>query len=150
MNEYVPGEPRVRVISGSEERTLRSILREIGGGVTEFVDTRVQMAKSELRETLGAVKAAIPLAVTAVALIITGLLLLTLALVSAITAVFAGSPYAWFYAFLIVGFCWVAFGALAAFFAMNQFRGRGRFPKRTMEVLKADKAWLQNEARGNV
>jgi len=148
MNEYAPRE--IHVISGNEERSLRNILREIGGGVTEFVDTRVQMAKSELRETLGAVRAAIPLAVAAAAFIVTGLLLLTLALVSVITAVFAGSPYAWFYAFLIVGFCWVAFGAIAAFFVVNQFRGRGRFPKRTMEVLKADKAWLQNEARGHV
>lgn len=150
MNEYVPSEPRVRVMSGNEERTLRNILREIGDEVTEFVDTRVQMAKSELRETLGAAKGAIPLAVIAVALVVTGLLLLTLALVSVITAAFAGSPYAWFYAFLIVGLCWVAIGAVTAFFAVNQFRGRGRFPKRTMEVLKADKAWLQNEARGNV
>lgn len=148
MNEYAPRE--IHVISGNEERSLRNILREIGGGVSEFVDTRVKMAKSELRETLAALKTAIPLAVLAAALIVTGLLLLTLAVVSAITAVFAGSPYAWFYAFLIVGFCWVAFGAIAAFFVVNQFRGRGRFPKRTMEVLKADKAWLQNEARGHV
>ena len=148
MNDYARRE--IHVISGDEERSLRNILREIGGGVTEFVDTRVQMAKSELRETMGAVKTAIPLAVMAVALIITGLLLLTMALVSVITASFAGSPYAWFYAFLIVGICWVAFGGLTAFFVVNHFHGRGRFPKRTMEVLKADKAWLQNEARGHV
>ena len=148
MNEYAPRE--IHVISGNEERSLRNILREIGDGVTEFLDTRVQMAKSELRETLGAVKAAIPLAIAAAALLVLGLLLLTLALVSVIMAVFAGSPYAWFYGFLIVGFCWVAFGAIAAFFVVNQFRGRGRFPKRTMEVLKADKTWLQNEARGHV
>jgi len=147
MNEHFPSE--TRVMSGNEERTLRNILREIGGGVTEFVDTRVQMAKSELRETLGAVRAAIPLAVAAAAFIVTGLLLLTLALVSVITAVFAGSPYAWFYAFLIVGSCWVAFGAVTAFFAVNQLRGR-RFPQRTIQVLKADKAWLQHEARGHV
>ena len=148
MNEYGPRE--IHVISGDEERSLRNILREIGGGVTEFVDTRVKMAKSELRETLGALKAAIPLAIVAAALFVLGLLLLTLALVSVIMAAFAGSPFAWFYGFLIVGFCWVAFGAVTAFFVVNQFRGRGRFPKRTVEVLKADKAWLQNEARGHV
>ena len=147
MNEHFPSE--TRVMSGNEERTLRNILREIGAGVTEFVETRVQMAKSELRETVGALKAAIPLAVIAVALVVTGLLLLTLALVSLTASAFAGSPYAWFYAFLIVGFCWVAFGAVTAFFAVNQLRGR-RFPKRTIEVLKADKVWLQNEARGHV
>jgi uncharacterized membrane protein YqjE len=148
MNEYGPRE--IHVVSDNEERSLRNILREIGAGVTEFLDTRVQMAKSELRETLGALKAAIPLAIVAAALLVLGLLLLTLALVSAIMAAFTGSPFAWFYGFLIVGFCWVAFGAVTAFFVVNQFRGRGRFPKRTIEVLKADKAWLQNEARGHV
>lgn len=148
MIEHFPSD--ARVISHNQERTLRNILREIGAGVTEFLDTRVQMAKSEFRETLGAVKTAIPLAVMAAALVVTGLLLLTVALVSLIAGAFAGSPYAWFYGFLIVGFCWVAFGAVTAFFVVNEFRGRGRFPKRTMEVLKADKAWLQHEARGNV
>src|SRR5215469_5443419 len=137
MNEHFPSE--TRVMSGNEERTLRNILREIGGGLTEFVDTRVQMAKSELRETLGAVKTAVPLAVMALALVVTGLLLLTLALVSLTASAFAGSPYAWFYAFLIVGSCWVALGAVTAFFAVNQLRGR-RFPQRTIQVLKADKA----------
>lgn len=148
MIEHFPSD--ARVINHNQERTLRNILREIGAGVTEFLDTRVQMAKSEFRETLGAVKTAIPLAVMAAALVVTGLLLLTVALVSLIAGAFAGSPYAWFYGFLIVGFCWVAFGAVTAFFVVNEFRGRGRFPKRTMEVLKADKAWLQHEARGNV
>jgi len=154
MNEHFPREVRVisesRVIHDNQERTLRNILREIGAGLTEFLDTRVQMAKSELRETLGAVKTAIPLAVMAAALFVTGLLLLTVALVSVIAAAFAGNPFAWFYGFLIVGLCWVAFGGVTAFFVVNEFRGRGRFPKRTIEVLKADKAWLQNEARGNV
>jgi uncharacterized membrane protein YqjE len=150
MNEHIETENRVISGNGNQERTLRNILREIGNALTEFLDTRVKMAKSELRETAGAVKTAIPLAVVAVALFVTGLLLLTLALVSLTAAAFAGSTYAWFYGFLIVGFCWVAFGAVTAFFVVNQFRGRGRFPKRTIEVLKADKVWLQKEARGNV
>jgi len=146
MNEHVESE--TRVFGGNHERTLRNILREIGSQLSEFLDTRVQMAKSEFRETLGAVKTAIPLAVLAVALLVTGLLLLTLSLVSLAASAFAGSTYAWFYAFLIVGVCVVAFGALSAFFVANQFRGRGHFPKRTIEVLKADKTWLQNQARG--
>ena len=148
MNEHV--ESQTGVSSGNHERTLTNLLREIGSQLSEFLDTRVQMAKSELRETLGLVKTAIPLAVGAAALIVTGLLLLTLALVSLAASAFAGSTYAWFYGFLIVGVCWLAFGAMIAYFVVNQFRGRRRFPQRTIEVLKADKTWLQNEARGNV
>jgi uncharacterized membrane protein YqjE len=136
--------------SANHERSLRNILRDIGGEVSEFLDTRLEMAKAEFRETASAVKTAIPLAILAGGLFVTGLLLLTLALVSVTASAFAGSPYAWFYAFLIVGFCWIAFGAVAGFFAINQFRGSGRFPKRTIEVLKADKAWLQSEARGQI
>jgi uncharacterized membrane protein YqjE len=148
MNEHVESE--TRVIGGNQERTLRNILREIGSQLGELLDTRVQMAKSELRETLGAVKTAIPLALLAAVVLVIGLLLLTLALVSLAASAFAGSTYAWFYAFLIVGFCVVAFGGLTAFFVVNQFRAGGHFPKRTMEVLKADKTWLQNQARGHL
>jgi Putative Actinobacterial Holin-X, holin superfamily III len=63
---------------------------------------------------------------------------------------FSGNPYGWFYSFLIVGFVWFAIGGMAAFFAINRFRAHGFFPKRTVEVLKADKVWIQNELRGSV
>ena len=120
-------------------RSLGSIVTEIREELKDFLNTRVQMMKSEFHEALGAIRVALPLALVSLVLIGTGSLLLTAAVVTIVASAFAGSPYAWFFAFVIVGVLWIAIGAIAAFFAYNQIRSRARFPKRTVEVLKADK-----------
>ena len=151
MNDRVEGVQRtngevVRYRNGSE-RSLGSIIGEIKEELKEFVNTRVQMVKAELQETLSAARTALPLTLIALALFATGLLLLTMAAVVLVAFAFAGSALAWFYAAIIVAFVWMCLGAAAAWFAYNAFRSHSRFPRRTVQVLKADKAWLQTEAR---
>jgi uncharacterized membrane protein YqjE len=128
-------------------RSLGAILADIADELKEFLNTRVQMIKAELHETVTAVSVAIPLGLVALMLAGTGFLLLTAAVVALVAAAFAGNPYAWVFAFAIVGVVWIAFGGVAAFFAYNEFRSKSRFPKHTVEVLKADKIWLESEAR---
>jgi hypothetical protein len=96
---------------------------------------------------MSAVSVALPLGLIALILGATALLLLTGAVVVLVASAFAGSAYAWFYAFVIVGVVWMAFAGTAAFFAYNEFRGKAKFPKHTVEVLKADKVWIESEAR---
>ena len=136
----------VRHRTGSE-RSLGSIIAEIKEEIKEFVSTRVQMVKAELQETMSAAKTALPLTLIALALFTTGFLLLTMAAVVLVAFAFAGSALAWFYAAIIVAFVWMCLGGAAAFFAYNALRSHSRFPQRTVQVLKADKAWLQTEAR---
>ena len=131
------------------DRSLGSIIAEIKEEVKDFVNTRVQVIRSEIQETVGAAKVALPLSFMALALFWIGLLLFTAAAVVLVASAFAGHVYAWFFATVIVGFLWICFGAIAAFFAYNAFRSRSRFPQRTVEVLKADKVWLQTEARSH-
>jgi uncharacterized membrane protein YqjE len=131
------------------DRSLGSIVAEIKGEFQEFFTTRVELAKTEFHEALGALKVALPLSVIAIALFWTGFLLFTVAAVVLVASAFAGHAYAWFVAPIIVGVLWICLGGIAAFFAYNVVRSRGRFPRRTVEVLKADKMWLQTEARSN-
>lgn len=131
----------------SNARSLGAILADIVEELQEFVNTRIQMVKSELHETISAVSVALPLGLLALILAATGFLLLTGAVVIIIAAGFAGHAYAWVYAFLIVGVLWIAFAGVAAFFAYNEFRSKAKFPKHTVEVLKADKVWIESEAR---
>lgn len=128
-------------------RSLGAILADIVEELQEFVNTRIQMVKSELHETISAVSVALPLGLLALILAGTGFLLLTCAVVVIVAAAFAGHPYAWVYAFLIVGSIWIAFGGISVFFAYNEFRSKAKFPKHTVEVLKADKVWIESEAR---
>ena len=129
----------------NQERSLGEIVTEIKREVKEFLNTRLEMVRVEIHEAVRAGRIGLPLFVLALGLIAIASLMFTLALVALVASAFAGSPYAWFFAFAIVGILWTVAGAIAAFFAYNEFRGR--FPKRTMEVLKADKLWLQSEIR---
>ena len=49
---------------------------------------------------------------------------------------------------VILGIVWLVAGAILAFLVRNHLRTRGLVPKKTIEVLKRDKRWLQNEAKG--
>ena len=148
MNEIVDRGIADRSHKLNHDRTLAAITSEIKEEAASFVGTRVRMIKAELKESLGALKIGVPLAALALGLFAAAALLFTAAGVALVASAFTGNPYAWFFGFVIVGFLWAIFGATAAFFALGQFRGR--FPKRTMEVLKADKIWLQKEARSHL
>jgi uncharacterized membrane protein len=67
-----------------------------------------------------------------------------------VAVAFWGSPYAWFLGFLIVGVVWALIGGIAAFIAVREFRSQGLAPKKTIEVLKEDKIWLQSEAESRI
>jgi uncharacterized membrane protein YqjE len=128
-------------------RSLGDIIAEIRDQLKQLLQTRLEMFKAELRETLAGIRVAVPLILLGLAFFVTAFLLFSAAAVALVVSAFSGNPYAWFFGFIIVGFLWVIGGGIAAFFAYNEFRSTARFPKRTVEVLKADKDWLGSEAR---
>ena len=131
--------------AGNQHRSLGVIVAEIRDELRSFLETRVEMIRSELNETLGAARVGLPLILLALMLGAVGFLLLSVAVAVLVAGAFVGKPYAWFLGFLIVGILWILCAAISSFFAYNAFRKR--FPKRTLEVLKADKMWLQSEVR---
>ena len=134
----------------SQAPTLAGVVAEIKDETKEFVQTRVEMLKAELREKVATWKSGALLAGVGVLLLGTAYLLLTLALVGLVAVAFWGSPYAWFLAFLFVGAFWGIIGGILAFLAVREFRRQGIAPKKTLEVLREDKIWLQSEAGSQV
>jgi uncharacterized membrane protein YqjE len=130
-----------------EERSLAHIVAEIRDEVKEFVRTRVEMFRSELREAKSTLKVAIPFGATALVLIATAYALFTLAAVAAVAVAFQGNPYQWAISLLIVAVVWSIFGGICAMLALNELRRKGVFPKRTVETLRADKLWFESEVR---
>jgi len=129
-------------------RGLGEVIGEIREEAKEFFQTRVSMFVAEMREKLsnsknGAMYAAIALVFGAV-----GFLVLTLALAALVAAAFWGSAYGWFFGFLIIGLLWMVLAAMLGLAAFRQFRDLA--PKRTIEVLKEDKIWLQHGARNQI
>ena len=128
-------------------RTLAGVVAELKDELKEFISTRIQMLKSELRDKISSLKVAAPLGIIALVLLGTAYLLFTLMLVALVAVAFEGSSYQWFLSFLIVGVLWSIVGGMCALFAWREFRQQGLAPKKTMKVLKEDQVWLQTEAR---
>jgi uncharacterized membrane protein YqjE len=131
----------------SDERTLAEIVSEVRDELKDFVQTRVEMMRSEVRETVQAASRWLPLGVVAWVFLSTAYLLFTAAIVAAVSVAFVTNPYRWFLSFLAVALAWSAAGGIFAYLAWTQFRAQGTLLKKTLDVLKADKVWLQNEAR---
>lgn len=132
--------------SVENDRSFAEILATIREELREFVQTRMSLFKLELQEKLKTLKIAAPLAAIAGLLLATAYLLLTLALVALVAALFGKSPYHWVFGFLTVGVLWFILGGVAAFFAKREFAMKELLPKRTIEVLRGDKIWIQSEA----
>ena len=128
-------------------RRVSEILTQMKAEFAEFVQTRIAMLRTELRASLRLAKVALPLAGVAALLLGTAFLLFTGALVGLVLAAFPHSLYRWFFACLIVGFFWGILGVAAAYLAKREFQSKSIMPKRTLEVLKGDKLWIESEVR---
>jgi uncharacterized membrane protein YqjE len=128
-------------------RRVSEILTDMKAEFAEFVQTRIAMLRTELRDSVRRAKVAIPLMGVAALLLWTAFLLFTGALVGLVVAAFPHSLYRWFFACLLVGFFWGIIGAAAAYFALRELRSKSIMPKRTLQVLKGDKMWIESEVR---
>lgn len=136
--------------SAHGDRSLASMRAEIREELKSSVTTRIEMFQSELRETVAALKAGVPFAIGAAVMLGTAYLLLRLALVAPIVVASGANPDRWFFALLMVGGGWLVTASMAAYFAVRRFQEHGFFPRKTVEVWKADKAWIQTEIRGSI
>jgi len=123
-------------------KTLAAVVSEAKEDLIAFLDTRLQMLRSEIQEKLSALKLSVPMLVMAALLGWAGFMLLSIALVAAIA-----SAIGWGWAFLIVGVVYLLTAGTMGFIAHRELSQVGMAPKRTINVLKQDKAWLASEAR---
>jgi len=129
------------------EKSIGIILAETKAELKEFFDTRLQILRSELKAKINSLKQSLPLLLVAAVLLLAGWITLTFALVALIRAWFLPSPYSWMWAGLIVGCIYSVVGIAAGWLGYSEIKTVGVAPKRTLEVLKQDQAWIQNEAR---
>ena len=136
-------------VEGNGQRSLSAIVAELKFELKEFAETRVDMLKTELREKMAQWKIAGPLAGLGVLLVATAYLLFTLAVV-ALVAVLIGNAFQWVLALIAVGVVWAIVGILSLYAAKRRIRTNRLVPEKTIQVLKADKVWLQEEARHQI
>ncbi len=131
-------------------RSLGAILTEMKEELTEFTQTRLEMFQTEVRDKVQSLKVAVPLAALGALLLGTAYLLFTMAVVGLVVVFFRDNPYRWFFAFATVAVMWTLLGGIAGYFAKREFELSGVVPRKTIEVLKGDKLWIQAEAKNQI
>lgn len=120
-----------------------SLTRELISEIQQFVHTRGDLFKAEIKQKLPHLLTAAGMGLAGGLLLVTGYLFLALAVVVLIASAFPQNPYRWFFGFLILGIISVGFGAIGAFLAKSEFDQGTRPPEHTLTVLKGDKAWMR-------
>jgi VIT1/CCC1 family predicted Fe2+/Mn2+ transporter len=128
-------------------RNLSGIVSELKDEAKDFVQTRIDMLKSEMKDKVASLKVAAVLIAGAAFLGITAWFVLTAALIAVIAVAFLPSSFAYFFATIIVGVAYALIAAAIGAFAIRELKQRGLTPVRTIRVLKQDQIWIQNEAR---
>jgi uncharacterized membrane protein YqjE len=124
------------------ERSLQGTLQEIKNEIKDFVQTRFEIFKQEMQSKISAYKSALPMAIVGVLLLATAWFLITGAIVAAIQLALG-----WPLAFLIVGFGYFLIGAIVAWLAYKEVTSASMKPERTLQVLKQDQVWVEQEAK---
>ncbi len=126
-------------------RALAGVLNEVKEELKEFLDTRLQMLKSEMKQKIAMLRMVVPLLLLAAVLGAVGFLLLTIALVAAIATLIG-----WGWSFVVVGVFYSLVAGATAMLALREMKAEGLAPSRTLKVLKQDQIWLQNETRSQL
>jgi Putative Actinobacterial Holin-X, holin superfamily III len=132
------------------ERSVAGVLSEIKDELKEFLQTRMNMLKSEMKDKISTVKTAVPMIAAGLLFGLTAWFVLTAALISIVADAFYPNRFAYFFSFVIVGVAYALIGGISAAFAIRELRQSGLKPERTIRVLKEDQVWLQTEARNQV
>ena len=131
----------------NHEKSLGVVLSETKEEMKEFIETRLQILRAEINEKIKTWKYSLPLLLLAAGLLLIGWITLTFSLVALIRVFFLPNPFAWLWAGLIVAGLYLVAGLAVGWFAYSELLSVGVAPKRTMQVLKQDQVWIQNEAR---
>jgi len=129
-------------VTNGNGKTIAGVVNEAKDEFKDFLETRLQMLASEMKQKISVWRLALPMFLVAGAIGFMGFILLSFALVAAIA-----HAIGWGWAALVVGVLYSVSAGGIALLAYREIRAEGMTPVRTLQVLKMDKIWLENEAR---
>lgn len=125
----------------NSQYTFSLLLSELKNESVEFVRTRAQLFVSELRDKAGTSRKSALFAAAALIFAGVAFLLFTLSAVGLVAIAFWGSPFAFFWGFLIIGVLYLLLGAINSI--IGYYALTGLAPQKTIKVLRDDKSWVR-------
>jgi uncharacterized membrane protein YqjE len=132
-----------QITSEKNLHTFGLLLSELKTDLVEFVRTRVQLLLSELPDKTKRYKKTAGFAAVALICGSVAFLLFTAAAVALVAVAFWGSPFTFFWGFLIIGICYLLLGSITlivAYYGLDNLA-----PQKTIKVLQDDKTWVRAE-----
>jgi uncharacterized membrane protein YqjE len=125
-----------------ERSSISNTAAEISREILEFIQTRFHLLRSEIKENLGAWKMASLAIAVALLFLITTFVLVTGAL-TALVAAWLPTHYRWVLASFIIAVIYAGLGGGFAYYGLKRWREAPLVPKKTIDVLREDKQWLE-------
>jgi uncharacterized membrane protein YqjE len=126
------------------DKSLSQVLQEIKDDLKEFLTTRFEMLRAELKEKIGMIKVSLPMLAAATLMGLGAFFAFTYSLV-AVIAEFLDSKYAWFLGGLAVTVFYAIVASILAYLGYRELTAESLVPNRTIEVLKQDQLWIKDE-----
>ena len=130
----------------ADRPSISSTAAEVSREVIDFVQTRVRLLRSELKENVAAWKVAAAMGGIALVFLVTACLSLAVT-ITCLIAVFLPTLFRWVIASIVTPVIFGATGAFLAFSALKRLRQSPLTPKRTLDVLRDDKNWLEGRGK---
>jgi hypothetical protein len=128
---------------GRDDRSLGDLFADLARELGELVRQEAQLAKAELRQNASQAGRAIAALVVGGAIVYAGVLALLAAAILGLGQ--AGLP--WWLAALLVGVVVVVIGAVVTARARAALQTTALAPQQTIETLKEDRAWVNEQIR---
>jgi uncharacterized membrane protein YqjE len=128
-------------------KSVSEVLYEFKSELLEFLITRFQMLRSELKQKIDGWKVGLPALIIGLLMLVMTFVLFTVLLIAVIAMPFNGQPWGYALSFAIVTVIYGASGAAFTLFGWRKIKESGIVPERTIKVLKQDGIWIHSEAR---
>lgn len=132
-------------VNATHHDTPSSIASKLISETKQFIETRIDLFKTEVKQKLPRLRGALLLGVTGGVFLVMAYLFFAIAVVLLIGSAFPQNAYRWFFGFATVGILTVGFGAIGVFVGKSELGLRSILPKHTLSVLKNDKDWVASE-----
>lgn len=139
-----------KLYSIEEHPSFSGAMDEVKGELRDFISTRLNLLRVEMREKASSFKAGIPLIVAGALLLLVAAVMLNVAILAVIASAFGGGVMAWCWSALILFGLYAIIGGGCSFVGVREIKQTGVIPTHTLNVLKQDQNWIQREAKTQI
>jgi len=129
------------------EKSFASEMAQIRDDVRRFVETRLLLLRTEIKQKVRAWRGSVILLAMAAVFLLSAWFSFVFALVALVRAWLASTGYGWLGGALVVAGVFLILGGICGVSGYQGIKASGLKPTRTLRVLRQDQEWIRRQAR---